>query len=112
MYGCMCMCMYVCMHVCMYVCVCVCMAVCVCMYVCMYVCMRVCMCMCVYVYVYICMFVCMYVYYVESSCLVLKMWVGSWNMGAAPLTPPTASLRAFVPPGYELYAAGVQECVG
>ena len=54
------------------------------------------------------------------SSLVLRIWVGTWNMGASPLPilsgntkstfPP--DLRAFVTPGYDLYALGVQEGVG
>jgi len=55
-----------------------------------------------------------------SSSLVLRMWVGTWNMGATglPSLLPTSHvdhssfLQPFVVPGYDVYAIGVQECVG
>jgi hypothetical protein len=47
---------------------------------------------------------------------VIRVWVGSWNMGAAqpifhPPHSPSLSLEPFVQIGYELYCLGVQECV-
>lgn len=49
---------------------------------------------------------------------ILKIWVGSWNLGGA---DPFAGmeknravrlLQPFVPSGYDIYAIGVQECIG